>query len=199
MGKIRPPDRVMLFAGLLYCAGEEQKQEQNQNQKQNQKQLSAAINALTGAFGPLLLETGPSPWHSVYYANELGCTGVKRKFLFFERLICPGLLADIKLGTNGMESALSEGGQRKINIDPGYITPARIVLASTKDYAHRVYLQKGIYAEVTMLWSRKERTFMPHLFTYTDFRDDTNIKVFSEMREWLQAQLAAPLPLQDCE
>ena len=176
MGAGRAPKRVMLFSGLLYCDG---------------APLAASVERMKEAFGPVLLETAASGWHSSYYATELGSTGIKRKFLFFERLICPGELADIKLKTNGIESGLSEEEKRKVNIDPGYITPARIVLASTKDYAHRVYLQKGIYAEVTMLWSKKEKTFVPHLFTYSDFRDEGNIRVFSRMRDVLQAQLAA--------
>ncbi len=185
MGSIRPPQRVMLFAGLLYC---------------DTGPLLAAIDALKKLHGPLFFETAPSSWHSGYYADEFGCNDVKRKFLFFERLICPGRLADIKLKTNGIESALSEGKKRKVNIDPGYITPARIVLASTKDYSHRVYLQKGIYAEVTMLWSRKEKTFVPHIFTYSDFRDEGNIMVFSRMRDELQARLPAePLRSGDCK
>ncbi len=185
MGSNRPPHKVMLFAGLLYCGT---------------GPLLAATDAMKKAYGPLLFETVPSDWHSRYYTAEFGCAPIKRKFLFFERLICPGRLADIKLETNGMESALSEGEKRKINIDPGYITPARIVLASTKDYAHRVYLQKGIYAEVTMLWSRKEKTFVPHIFTYSDFRDQGNIIVFSRMRDALQAGLAAgPHRSPDCK
>ncbi len=185
MGKSRAPEKVMLFAGLLYC---------------DNGPLSAAIDALREAFGPLLFETAPAAWHSGYYADEFGGTEVKRKFLFFEKLICPGQLADIKLTTNGIESSLSGAEKRKVNIDPGYITPARIVLASTKDYAHRVYLQKGVYAEVTMLWSRKERTFMPHLFTYTDFRDEENVRIFSKMRDALQSQLPpGQRPFSDCK
>ncbi len=174
MGAIRVPEKVMLFAGVLYCA---------------ERSLGIAVGAMKEAFGPVLFETVPSAWHTDYYADELGCPEVKRKFFFFDGLICPGELAAIKLSSNDIESALSEGGKRKVNIDPGYITPARIVLASTKDYAHRVYLQKGIYAEATMLWNRKEKAFVPHLFTYSDFRDEENIRVFSRMRDVLQERL----------
>ncbi|MDA8091264.1 MAG: DUF4416 family protein [Nitrospiraceae bacterium] len=186
MGMIRVPEKVMLFAGVLYCLDEH---------------ITAALASLKNEFGGKILhESDASLWHSGYYAGELGCDEVKRKFIFFDALICPGELAAIKLKTNDIEASLSESGKRKVNIDPGYITPARIVLASTKDYAHRVYLQKGIYAEATMLWSRKERRFVPHLFTYSDFMEEKNITIFSQMRDVLQSRLSpASRPFSGCK
>ncbi len=159
----------MLFAGLLY--GEEDL-------------LQKAKALITAEFGGIRRETSSSRWHSDYYLRELG-PEIKRKFIFFDRLTDPEEIAEIKLMTNRMESRLSEKGKRRINIDPGYITPAKLVLASTKDYAHRVPVGKGIYGEATLLWSAREKTFVPHLYTYSDFRDKENIRVFSEMREAL--------------
>ena len=164
----------MLFAGLLYSA---------------EDFLQKAVSSLRAEFGDILRETLPVQWHSDYYSEELG-PSIKRKFLFFSKLADPGEIAEIKISTNKMESDLSVEGKRKVNIDPGYITPAKLVLVSTKDYGHRVYLGKGIYGETTLLWSAGKKTFVPHLYTYSDFKDEKNIRVFSEMRDALMKRLA---------
>ena len=72
---------------------------------------------------------------------------------------------------------------RPLNLDPGYITPAKLVLASTKDHAHRIYLRDGIYAEVTL--SFRGRKWQPLEWTYPDYRRDDYQRFFTECREWL--------------
>ena len=92
-----------------------------------------------------------------YYTATMG-TGLKKQFVAFERLIDPAALADIKRQTNAWEAEYAALGRhaepRPLNLDPGYITPAKLVLASTKDHAHRLYLRDGIYAEVTLAYPR---------------------------------------------
>ncbi|MDA8085979.1 MAG: DUF4416 family protein [Nitrospiraceae bacterium] len=172
MGSPRKPREALLFAGLLYGT---------------EDFLQKAKCMLQAELGGIGRETPASLWHSDYYMAELGHS-IKRKFLFFG-LIDPGEIAEIKLKTNRVESGLSVEGKRKVNIDPGYITPAKLVLASTKDYAHRVYLGRGIYGEATLLWSAKGKTFVPHLYTYLDFMKKENIRVFTEMRGALMEAL----------
>jgi hypothetical protein len=70
-----------------------------------------------------------------------------------------------------------------VNIDPGYITPAKLVLASTKDHAHRIYLRDGIFAEVTLVY--RQRKWQPLEWTYPDYRRDDYQQFFTECREWL--------------
>ena len=177
MGKPRYARKAMLLAGLLYT----------------DDFLQKAVSLLQAEFGEIIRETPPAKWHSDYYSKELG-PSIRRKFLFFGRLIDPGDIAEIKIATNKMESDLSKESKRTVNIDPGYITPAKLVLASTKDYSHRVYLGKGIYAESTLLWDAKQKTFVPHLYTYSDFKEEENIRVFSEMREILMKLLTPSQP-----
>ncbi len=110
-----------------------------------------------------------------------------RQFIFFQNLIDPGLLSDIKLKTNEIEASLSSEGKRSINLDPGYLTLSNIVLASTKNYAHRIYLGKGIYGEITLIY--KDDTYKPHLFTYRDYQDKTHIDIFLKAREILKKML----------
>jgi hypothetical protein len=123
-----------------------------------------------------------------YYAATMG-SGLKKQFFAFERLVDPGSLADIKCQTNLWEAEYAALGRhvepRPLNLDPGYITPAKLVLASTKDHAHRLYLRDGIYAEVTLAYRAKR--WQPLEWTYPDFRRDDFQQFFTACREHLLA------------
>ena len=165
----------MLLAGLLY---------------REQSAFESAKEKLISKFGPVLHETESQEWHCRHYEDELG-RPIIRKFIFFERLVPPEDLPSIKQATNQMELKLSHDGKRTINIDPGYLTLANLVLASTKGYGHRIYMGGGIYAEVTLLFSKKDGQYIPQMFTYRDFSDERNIRVFTEMRMELKRRLSA--------
>ncbi|MDH5202286.1 MAG: DUF4416 family protein, partial [Nitrospirota bacterium] len=137
MGKIKPPEKALLFISTLYSDAGIFDQSQN---------------TLIKNFGDILLISPALPWdYSSYYKDEIGWP-LFRQIIFFKNLIDPELLSDIKLKTNEIESDLSSEGKRRINLDPGYLTLSKIVLASTKNYAHRIYLGKGIYGEVTLIF-----------------------------------------------
>jgi hypothetical protein len=114
-------------------------------------------------------------------------TDLKKQFFAFERLVDAGELADIKIRTNEWEvehaAAARYPETRPLNLDPGYITPAKLVLASTKDHAHRIYLRDGIYAELTL--SYRKRAWQPMEWTYPDYRRDDYHRFFTECRSWL--------------
>lgn len=114
-----------------------------------------------------------------YYEQELG-PGLKRQFLSFQNLVSPDKLVEIKLFTNELEQKWSEEGKRLLNIDPGYLNDSRVVLASTKDFSHRIYMGQGIYAEITLLFRHKQ--FEPLPWTYPDFRDPAYQQVFKALR-----------------
>jgi hypothetical protein len=108
--------------------------------------------------------------------------GLKRKFVFFKDLIEPGAISGIKLRTIELEDRfLNEKGGRRINLDPGYLNLAKIVLVSTKDYSHRIYLGNGIYGEVTLVYSGNDYRILPH--TYPDFRTEEYREIFRKARE----------------
>ena len=115
-----------------------------------------------------------------YYALEMG-VGLKRRFISFRKLIPMFELYRIKLYANKLESRFLNGLSRKINIDPGYVDLAKLVLASTKDYAHRIYLRKGIFAEITL--SYRGDSFSPNDWTYPDFRSPEYINIFNQIRK----------------
>jgi hypothetical protein len=172
MGKVRAAESVLLFVGTLYSdAGI----------------FDYSKEIIEKNFGGILLTSPSIKWnHSSYYKDELGWP-LFRQFIFLKDLIDPGILADIKLKTNEIEDALSSKGKRCINLDPGYLTLSKIVLASTKNYAHRIYLGRGIYAEVTLIY--KDNVYTPHLFTYKDYQDKTYIDTFMNVREMLKKRL----------
>ena len=171
MGKIRSPEAAFLFIGNLYSDPEV---------------FGHSKEILESKFGDSLLVSPPLPWdYSPYYRDELG-SPINRQFLFFKDLFDTGTLADIKTRTNEIEDSLSVDGKRRINLDPGYITLAKVVLASTKNYSHRLNLGKGIYGEVTLIYIEKEGTYKSHLFTYRDYQEQSCIDMFLNIRRLLK-------------
>jgi len=122
-----------------------------------------------------------------YYAVEMG-SPLLRRFVFFERLIGPETLPDVKIVTNGIEESLTgQNGRRQVNIDPGYIALAHLILATGKGYTHRPYLRDGIYADLTLIF--RDRSFKPLPWTYPDYLDEKMIEMFNRNREKYVIQL----------
>jgi len=146
--------------------------------------FNQVIPDLQDKFGNILFQSNIQPWkYSEHYNNEMG-TPLYRKFIFFAEIIDPSTLADIKLLTNGIEDVYSHDGKRLINLDPGYITLAKVVLASTKNYSHRIYLGKGIYAELALVYRNQQFITMP--YTYNDYKDQTYLAMFMNVRNLLK-------------
>jgi hypothetical protein len=172
MGTVHEPQPVKLIASLL--TGET-------------ILLVEAREALSRAFGPIDFESELLPFdHTDYYTPEFG-PGLQRQIVTFERLVDPGDLPAIKLHTNQLEGLLAEGEQRRVNIDPGYVSLGKMVLASTKNHAHRLYLGQGIYGEGTLTYQRGR--FRPWPWTYPDYASDRYCTLFDKIRERYKAQL----------
>jgi hypothetical protein len=114
--------------------------------------------------------------YTKYYEREMG-SSLLRRFISFDTLIKPETLPDIKLITNRIEEHFSKEGKRNVNIDPGYLSQAQLILATGKAYTHRPYLRDGIYADLTLLY--RHNTFEPLQWTYPDYGGE-------EIREMLQ-------------
>jgi len=153
--------------------------------------LIEAKVGLEKKFGPLDFQSSLMPFnHTEYYEKEMGAN-LLRQFLSFRRLINPRKLAAIKLYTNRLEKRLSRARNspsRTINLDPGYICAPKLVLATCKDYAHRIYLDKGVFAEVTLHF--QQGTFRPRPWTFPDYRSKGYIQSFNTIREIYLRQLA---------
>lgn len=124
-----------------------------------------------------------------HYTQEMG-TGLTRRFCSFPRLIHPSDLAKIKIRTNGIEERLARDKHRLVNIDPGYVDLAKLVLASTKDFRHRIPVGGGIYAEVTLYYQSK--SFQSWELTYPDYRTPEYIQVFNTIRDIYARQTKKP-------
>lgn len=142
-------------------------------------------------FGPIALASPLFDFDQTqYYAAEMG-EGLKKCFWAFADPFDPQRLAETKLETNAWEVEYAEAAghpePRPLNLDPGYLTLGKLVLASTKDFAHRIYLRDGIYAEVTLFYRRHQ--WEHHQFTFADYRRADYQAFFSECRDWLHQLL----------
>lgn len=142
-------------------------------------EIEKVMEVLTEKFGGIDFRSPSIPFNFTdYYEKEMG-SELAREWISFEQLIQPENLRLIKLTTIEIENKFKRpDGTRTVNIDPGYITLANLVLASTKNYSHRIYLGDGIYAEITLIYKNKH--FVPLEWTYPDYR--ANIHVFEEIR-----------------
>jgi hypothetical protein len=149
--------------------------------------LGWACERSVGCFGTLALASDSFDFAETNYYRPTMGADLKKQFLAFDRLIDPASLASIKQQTNVWEAeyaALQHHSEpRPLNLDPGYITPAKLVLASTKDHAHRIYLADGIYAEITL--SYKHRNWQPMEWTYPDYRRADYQQFFTQCRDRL--------------
>jgi len=144
--------------------------------------LKAVLTAADAKYGPLdfLSEALPFEFTS-YYEREMG-TKLKRRLAGFRPLILPDHLPGIKLWANGQENLyFNETGGRRINIDPGYLASAKFILATGKDYSHRIYLGNGIYGDLTLMFQKGSFTTLP--WTYPDYVSSPLIDLITLLRK----------------
>src|SRR3954462_11838167 len=173
------PLPVSRFAGLL--AGSEE-------------QLAAARRELAQWYGKIVDASEVLPFtFTAYYDDEMG-KNLLRQWVRFDALFNPEHLAKCKLETNMAETLLarqfsdaSGGKARPINIDPGYVHRYKVILATTKDHSHRVYIAEGIYGEVTLHWHQNRWTPWP--WTYADYQSEAAQVFFQKARTAYLEQL----------
>jgi len=144
--------------------------------------LEWTISKLTSEWGEIQFQSVTYPFdHTDYYRNIAPV--LYRTFVSFSGLAGAGGLADWKIFSCGLEK--QSGETRKVNIDPGYVNGSRLVLASTKDHAHRIYLRDGIFAEVTLRYMRKK--WVSFDCTFPDFAEGVYDSFLDEARkDWLR-------------
>lgn len=128
---------------------------------------------------------GPLPFdRTEYYEKEMGAPLV-RKFIVAEGTVPRDCLAAVKLAAESIEIAMSVGGRRTANIDPGLLTPESFILATGKNYSHRVYLRDGIFADLTLVYGKGG--YRPLPWTYPDYASEPVRGFLSEVRERMRA------------
>jgi len=150
--------------------------------------IVAATEELSRKFGRIDFVSNIFPFnYTTYYNKEMG-KDLIRRFLSFNKMILPHRLPDIKLYTNRIEKDFSDcQGDRRLNIDPGYISLSHLILATGKGYAHRPYLRKGIYADLTLIY--KDKRFQTLDWTYPDYRSKGIIELMDTVRRKYLFQL----------
>lgn len=149
--------------------------------------LNRLDEKLISRLGPVDLKSDMFPFDFTdYYESEMG-RGLIKQFFAFEKLILPDNLADIKNATILIEKDFSSEGRRTVNIDPGYLEESKLVLASTKNFSHRIYLKNGIWAEVTLRYEKGN--FVSHPWTYPDYCRPLAIEFLKTVREKYRTQL----------
>jgi len=123
-----------------------------------------------------------------YYEPEMG-KNLTRRFISFDKLVNADRLADIKDFCIKIEKKFAPAQKRRINIDPGYINEAKLVLATTKDFHHRIYLKNGIFAEITLAYSAKEKNFTDLSTTFPDYRTKEYKEILLHIRGLYRSRL----------
>ena len=173
MGNISPPRPVLLLVAVSsrYDAA-----------------LEWSRSRIATEFGPLGAVSAAFDFTETNYYDTTMGTGLKKQFLVVGEPIDPGQLPSVKQATNQWEADYAAEADhpepRPLNLDPGYLTLAKLVLASTKDHAHRIYLDGGIYAEVTLSYRGKRWNAFD--WTYPDYRRADFQQFFSECRGLLK-------------
>ena len=173
MGEIYQPNTVLLLIAVS---------------SRYDKALAWAEQRAVEQFGAVHLRSEAFDFSETdYYRATMGIE-LKKQFLTFESLIDPGDLPQIKRLTNDWEQHYAESGNhpepRPLNLDPGYLTLAKLVLASTKDHAHRIYLHDGIFAEVTLNYRAKGWQKLD--WTYPDYQRSDYQQFFTQCRQYLK-------------
>jgi hypothetical protein len=176
MWELKNPKPVKLIIGILAA---------------NQDCLQTAVKTIEAKFGEIDFQSDVWPFTQTdYYKDQTG-ENILRQFISIEKLIDPGKLAKIKLKTNKLEQKLAAdlniGLCRPVNLDPGLIEPSKLVLATTKNYSHRIYIGKKMYAEVTLIFDKG--LWKPFDYTYPDYRQQCYFDFFDKARNRLVEQL----------
>jgi hypothetical protein len=176
MWKLNVPKPVKLIIGILAA---------------DHKCVYTAADILADKFGRIDFTSDIWPFDKTdYYRDQTG-SRILRQFISIERLIDPGKLAKIKHKTNRLEQKLAKTLAlplpRPVNLDPGIIEPSKLVLATTKNYSHRIYIGRKMYAEVTLIFDKGRWQTMNH--TYPDYRQQCYFDFFEKVRVRLLEQL----------
>src|SRR5262245_22644655 len=176
MAEPRPPAPVLLIVAVF---------------SRHAAALDWARQHLESTFGPVGLSGPPYDFvQTDYYASTMGA-GLSKQFLAFARLVSADCLPEAKQRTNALEQELARTGSfpepRPLNLDPGTLGLGKLILATTKDQAHRIYLCDGIFAEVTLRY--QAGAFEPWPWTYADYRLPQVRAFFQEARDYYRGRL----------
>ena len=173
MGQLHPPQSVLPLLAAF---------------SRHSAALDWARARAEAAWGPVVLASEPFAFEeTAYYEPTMGA-GLRKIFFVFAASADPDFLIRRKRESNAWELEFAGTGDfaepRPLNLDPGYLAAGKLVLASTKDHAHRIYLGDGIYAEVTLQY--RQGVWRPFDWTFPDYRRADYHDFFTIARERLR-------------
>lgn len=172
MSILQPFPRVEPFCGIIFA---------------RKKERDLAVEALTGRMSPVDHESEIIPFdYTDYYCSEMG-SPLFRCFIAFRELVDPEFLPEFKIMTLALEKELSLDGRRQVNLDPGYVSTAAVIIATAKNHAHRIPLRNGVYAHLEYVV--RGGSVQPLDWTYPDFRTPRYMEYFNDLRLHLRGRL----------
>ena len=175
MGEISKPEPAMLIAAIT---------------SRYESAIDWSIEKATGQWGDVALKSPLFEFNETSFYEKTMGAGLQKQLVAFERLIDPEQVAAAKVASNQWEHEFNQQSEapedRPVNIDPGYITQAKLVLATTKNRDHRIYLQQGIFAEITLYF--KAGKWEKSRWTYADYQRDDFQEFFTQCRDLLRAR-----------
>ena len=166
MGKICHHNPVKHFCAIAFSAAFD---------------LNSILGKIESVFGEIEIRSNVFEFseYTDYYDSEMG-ENLQKLFLAFAKLKEPDYLIQHKIQSNHLEEDFLINEQRQVNIDPGYLTEAKVVLATTKDYSHRIYLGKGIFGDLHLYF--ENGSYKKQLWTYPDYQQQLAIDFFNRLR-----------------
>lgn len=165
---------VKFFIGVIFNPG-----------RLKEDEIKTIIGEHFGARG-ICSETISFDQFTIYYADEMG-QGLMRFWTEIAGLRSPDELVPLKWECTALENYFAEGGKRMLNLDPGYIAEAKLILATFKDFSHRVYISQGVFADLQMMFRNGKYEPMP--WTFSDYRSLWAQNFFVKLREKYREQL----------
>ena len=129
------------------------------------------------------------PPDTAYYRREMA-PDLQKRVVSFRNLMSIDQLPDLKIRSNALEDLWREQGRRTINLDPGYVSAPKFVLASAKDYSHRLYIGSGIFGDLQLSFVQGGFQTLP--WTYPDYRDPAIIAFLEQARAAFMQQGGSP-------
>lgn len=163
MSRRRTPPAAGLLISVIY---------------RDEEVLEKALGEISRRIGRIGYASGPFPFdRTEYYAGEMGGPLYRRFFLAADPAAREELVR-AKVAAESIEDSFRDGGNRTVNIDPGLLTDENFVLATGKNYSHRIYLGDGVFADLSLVFEKGEYRALP--WTYPDFAS-TEIRSFLTM------------------
>jgi hypothetical protein len=165
---------VKFFIGLIY---------------RDEPRAEAACAGMSPLLGEIGIRSPAVPFAATgYYGDEMGAP-LLRRFVAFRDWMPPERLPEVKIAAMGLEERLAVGARRTVNIDPGYLSAANVVIATAKNHYHRVMLRDGVYAHLEYVFKDGHLQCLP--WTYPDFKSAAYLDFFNRLREQFKHELKA--------